>query len=178
MKERTSVTLHGVFQVRIASTFSGCIRIPLRPMMRRRYVVSVQWNWHFSGFRYSPALDGRDSTWRTWVMCSSSVSEYTMVLSRKAEQKRSRYGDRVSLMYAWKVAGALVKLKGITRLSNSPYQVLKAVFHSLPSAIRIILYAPLMSSLVKYFALLSCIRVSWINGRGYLFLMVFSFRSR
>lgn len=35
-----------------------------------------------------------------------------------------------------------------------------------------------MSSLEKYFALLCCMRVSWINGRGYRFLIIFSLRSR
>ena len=55
-----------------------------------------------------------------------------MVSFRKAVQKRSRYWDKVSLMWAWKVAGALVNPNGITRLSNSPYRVQKVVFHSSP----------------------------------------------
>ena len=53
---------------------------------------------------------------------------------------------------SWKVAGKLHMPKYITKGSNSPQFVQKAVFHSFPSFILTLLYLYRMSSLVKYFA--------------------------
>ena len=78
----------------------------------------------------------------------------------------SRFGRKISFIRALKVAGALHSPKGITKLSNRPYLVLKALSHSRPSCIRIRLKAPIMSSLVQYFALLSWDNVSCIRGSG------------
>ena len=39
-------------------------------------------------------------------------------------------GHRRSSLYLMKVAGALVKLKGMTNHSNNPSLVLKAIFHA------------------------------------------------
>ena len=75
---------------------------------------------------------------------------------------------------AWKLAGALVSPKGITRYSESPRFARKAVFHSSPSAIRIRLYAPFRSSVVKIWAPCGLSRSSEINGREYQFLIVMS----
>jgi hypothetical protein len=78
----------------------------------------------------------------------------------------SRYSHRISLMKCWKLVGALVRPKGITRDSNKLYWVLNAIFHSSPSTILTRLYAPWISSLVKYLALCRHTSVSCSSGRG------------
>lgn len=49
---------------------------------------------------------------------------------------RSKYGWNSLFMRVQKVAGALVRPKGMTKNSNAPYRVTHVVFGSLPSAMR------------------------------------------
>src|ERR671933_2573168 len=78
-------------------------------------------------------------------------------------------------MNLWKVLGALVSPNGMTKHSYEPYRVLKAVFHSWPSAILILLNPFLRSIFVYTFALEACSSNSFINGNGYLSLIVIAF---
>jgi hypothetical protein len=48
-------------------------------------------------------------------------------LCAAAEQNRSRYSYRLSLMDLWKIAGGPVSPNGMTRDSNTPNLVRKAV---------------------------------------------------
>jgi hypothetical protein len=61
----------------------------------------------------------------------------------------SKCSRSILLISSWHVAGALVRLKGITRYLKCSYRVLNAVFYSLPSFMRIRLYASLRSNAVK-----------------------------
>src|SRR6266478_2990119 len=85
----------------------------------------------------------------------------------------SSFGYRIFIslnmrfMVRWKVAGELVSPKNITRGSNSPFRVLKAAFHSLPSLILMLLYPHHMSNLVKSEHPWSCSRIVLIRGSGY-----------
>ncbi|KYG39825.1 hypothetical protein M433DRAFT_301030, partial [Acidomyces richmondensis BFW] len=79
----------------------------------------------------------------------------------------SRYWRRVSLINLWKVAGAPVSPNGITKDSNRPKRVRKAVRYSCPSFIRILLKADTISILEKYFIPCRLFRVSLISGNGY-----------
>ena len=98
------------------------------------------------------------------------------ILSRYTIQNWSKNRRRMSLMKCQKLASALVSPKGITRVSNRPYQVRKAVFHSSLAATQIRLQASLMSRVVQYQAFDSWSSVSWIRGRKYWFLIVLLFR--
>ena len=82
----------------------------------------------------------------------------------------------MSLIKYQKLAGVLVSSKGITRVSNRPYQVQKAVFYSSLAATLIRLQASLISKVVQYQACNSQSSVSWIRRRRYQFLIVLLFR--
>ena len=105
-------------------------------------------------------------------MCSSSVLEYTRILSRYATTVLSRCALRTLLINSQYVAGAFVRPNGITRYSYSLYRVLNAVFYSLPFFMRIRLYAPLRSNAVKYQAPASRSCSSVMFGSRYKFLIV------
>src|SRR5437588_5327158 len=72
----------------------------------------------------------------------------------------------------WKVAGELVRPKNMTRHSNNPLLVLKAVFHSSPSLMRTLLYPHLMLSLVNHFFLTNLVLRSVMRGNGYVLRIV------
>ena len=78
----------------------------------------------------------------------------------------------------WKVAGALQSPKVITNDSYSPSGVLKAVFHSSPSRIHILLYPQRTSSLVKNRAPNNLSISSGISGMGAAFFLVISLAGR
>jgi len=82
------------------------------------------------------------------------------------------------LIYRWKVAGVLVKLKGVTSYSKRPYLVRKAVFYLSPFLIRILWNAEIISSFVNYFALERERSISLIRGRGYRSFRVIAFNPR
>jgi hypothetical protein len=69
-------------------------------------------------------------------------------------------------MNLWKVVGAPVRLKGITRDSNSLKQVRNAVSFLCPSFIRTLLNVEIMSILEKNFMPSKLFRVSLISGSG------------
>jgi hypothetical protein len=66
----------------------------------------------------------------------------------------------------WKVAGELVKLKNITRGSNSPLLVMNAAFHSSPCLILTLLYPQRMSNFEKSAAPFTWLIKSGIRGSG------------
>ena len=78
----------------------------------------------------------------------------------------------------WKVVGLLVMPKNITKGSNRPQLVQKAVFHSSPGLMRMLLKPQRTSSLVKCLALQSCDTSLEISGREYLFLTVMELRAQ
>ena len=78
-------------------------------------------------------------------------------------------GHRRSSIYLMKVAGALVKPKGMTNHSNNPYMVLKFVFHTSMDSIEILWHLDLRSSFVKNLAHFKMSMSSSIRGRGYMF---------
>ena len=61
-------------------------------------------------------------------------------------------GHRSSSIYLMKVAGALVKPKGVTNHSNNPSLVFKVIFHTSVDSIGIWWYPDLRSSFVKNLA--------------------------
>ena len=77
-------------------------------------------------------------------------------------------GRRRSSIYLMKVAGALVKPKGMTNHSNNPSLVLKAIYHTMVDSIRIRWYPNLRWSFVKNLAPFRLSMSSLIRGRGYL----------
>ena len=76
----------------------------------------------------------------------------------------------------WNVAGELHNLKNMTIGSNISLLVLNAAFHSSPSLILTLLYPHQMSNFVKYLDPWSLSITSEINGSGYAFLIVHSFK--
>ena len=78
-------------------------------------------------------------------------------------------GRRRSSIYLMKVAGALVKPKGMTNHSNDPSLVLKVVSHTSMDSIGIWWYPYLRSSFVKNLVPFILSMSSSIHGRGYMF---------
>ena len=87
-------------------------------------------------------------------------------------------GHRRSSIYLMKVAGALVKPKGMTNHSTNPSLVLKSVFHTSVDSIGIWWYLDLRSSFIKNLAPLILSMSSSICGRGYLFFTEILLRAR
>ena len=77
-----------------------------------------------------------------------------------------------------KVTGAPVSLKRVTRYSYNPYCVQKAVFYSLPLAIRLLWNTIDILSLLSYFALINNVGVSLISDNKYQSFLVILFRPR
>ena len=77
-------------------------------------------------------------------------------------------GHKRSSIYLMKVAGALVKLKGINNHSNNPSLVLKFVFHTSMDTIWNWWYLDLRTSFVKNLEPFKLSMSSSIHGRGYL----------
>ena len=90
----------------------------------------------------------------------------------------SMKGHRRSSIYLMKVAGALVKPKGMTNHSNNHSLVLKVVFHTSMDSIGIWWYLDLRSSFVKNLALFRLLMSSSIRGRGYMFFTKILLRAR
>ena len=107
---------------------------------------------------------------------SSLVLEKIRISLRYTIQNRLMQPQRVQLIQAQKVVGALVKLKGTTWYSKQLYLVRKVVFHLLPLWILIQWQAFLRSILEKMIELLRQSNNLLINRRGYWFLMVIVFR--
>ncbi len=81
-------------------------------------------------------------------------------------------------MKDWKVAGALVSPKGMTRHSYKPQRVRNAVAWMESGCMRMRLKAPRRSRRVKRRAWRSRSNVSMIRGRGVVFLIVTALRAR
>ena len=87
-------------------------------------------------------------------------------------------GRRSSSIYLMKVAGALVKPKGMINHSNNPYLVLKVIFHTSVDSIGIWWYPDLWPSFVKTLAPFRLLMSSSIRGRWYLFFTEILLRAR
>ncbi|CAO2836271.1 unnamed protein product [Amaranthus hypochondriacus] len=87
-------------------------------------------------------------------------------------------GLSTSFISLMKVLGAPVNPNDITNHSYNPYLVLKAVFHSSPSLIRIWWYPLLRSILLNHWDLDSSSSMSSIRGIGNLYLTVILFTLR
>ena len=118
----------------ITFTFLRSIDTPFLLIIRPRYFIDSLQNLYFSGFRCTPASQSVSRIFLTCSQCSPSEGLQMRISSRYAVQNQSRIRRRMSLMKYQKLAGALVSLKGITRVLNRPYQVRKAVFYSSPAA--------------------------------------------
>ena len=82
------------------------------------------------------------------------------------------------LINAWKVAGALIIPKGITKYLKYPQRVRKAVFYLFFFFILIWLYILGISNFVNYFTFWSLSCNSKISGNRQLFFTVILFNSR
>ena len=80
--------------------------------------------------------------------------------------KKSSYPCTTIFISSWNTAGALLKPKGMTLNWNNPLWHVKAVFSLLSSSSFTCQYPLLRSSVVKYFAFPSILKVSSISGRG------------
>ena len=87
-------------------------------------------------------------------------------------------GHRRSSIYLMKVAGALVKPKGMTNHSNNPSLVLKFIFHTSVDSIEIWWYPDLRLIFVKKLAPFIFSMSSLISGRGYVFFTKILLRSQ
>ena len=87
-------------------------------------------------------------------------------------------GRRRSYIYLMKVAGALVKPKGMTNHSNNIFLVLKAVFHTSVDSIGIWWHPNLRSIFVKRLKPFILSMSSSIHGGGYWFFTEILLRAR
>ncbi|KAF8238856.1 hypothetical protein L208DRAFT_1240734 [Tricholoma matsutake] len=94
---------------------------------------------------------------------------------------------KMSFIIFWKVGGLLVIPKNMTSSlkdprhpiadgSKDPRHMANAAFHSSPFFIRTLLYPHRKSNFVKTLAFPTLSIISEINGRGYAFFTVHSFR--
>ena len=120
------------------------------PTINLRNLTSSLYYLHFLGLSQRSAYFKHSSTSIMCLMCSSSVLEYTRILSRYTTTVLSRYALRTLLINSQYVASVFVRLNGITRYLYSLYRVLNTIFYSLPFFIQIRLYTPLRSNAVKY----------------------------
>ena len=112
----------------------------------------------------------------TYFMCLARVFKKIRILLRYAVQQSLRALYKIQLIQFWNGAGALQRLNSITSILQSLNQVINAVSHLQPSAIRIWLNTAIMLSLVKYLALQSALSVLRTSSSRYWFLIVTVFR--
>ena len=144
------LTIISVYYNLITLIFIRLILTLFLPTINPRNLTSSLCYLHFLGLSYRSAYFKHSSTSVTCLMCSSSVLEYTRMLSRYATTVLLRCALRTLLINSQHVASAFVRLNSITKYLYSLYCVLNAVFYSLPFFMQIRLYAPLKSNAVKY----------------------------
>ena len=120
------------------------------PITNSRNSTSFLCYLHFLGFSQRSACFKHSSTSITCYVCSSSILEYTRILSRYTTTILLRCALRTLLINSQHIASVFVRLNSITRYLQSLYYVLNTVFYSLPSFMQIRLYAPFKSNAVKY----------------------------
>ena len=178
MNVQTSITVVGLGQFRIASTFIGSICTSPGVILQPRKTVFQTQNSLLSLLTESFYTYSVSSTCFICFLYSSRVFEKIRMLSRQQTMNLSRQAYIVQSTMAWKVAGVFISLNGIVKYSKCLYRVLKAVFYSSLALMRTQVYAIGRSSYVKQRALASRSLSQAIRGKGYLFFTVSSFNCR
>ena len=127
MKPLTRLTVFGSGIERMTSTLSSSGLIPFLFMTNPRYLVSIVMNRHFGNFPFNPCLlNWLNTDWRCW-RCSLMLLEKTSISSRYAIENCSNPPSHMDIR-CWKIPGALVNPKGITRNWKSPEWHANAAF--------------------------------------------------
>ena len=125
------------------------------PTINPRNLTSSLYYLYFLCLSYRSAYFKYSSTSITCLIYSSSILEYTRILSKYTTTVLLRYTLRILLINSQYIASVFVRLNSITKYLYSLYYILNTIFYSLPFFIQIRLYAPFKSSAVKYQASIS-----------------------
>ncbi len=132
----TPLRLSGVGQLATASTLPGSIRMPSGDKINPKNGTDRTWNSHFSSLankRFSRSHCNTSLTcWMWWRLFWEKIR----MSSRYTNTNRLNVSLSTSFTSVWKTAGEFETPKGITKYSNRPVGVLKAVFYLSPFLIR------------------------------------------
>jgi len=138
-----------------------------------RNSISFTFYWYFSGLTNKLFSSSLFNTSSTSLLCFSSVSVVTIILSMNvAVSPWLIISQNRLFIIVWKVAREFVSLKYMTVSSYVLMCIVNAIFYLLPFLILISLYLYLRLGFVNTFFFPTLSRISAIRGRRYPFFTI------